>query len=271
MTTQDKEVEDIVLITPDEDAAGDISKRFLQADQVSDRWGLNMLLTGHAGVGKTLLASTAQDSDNGKDVFIVDIDSGVRTVSDRNDVTVFVPDGWDDVIDVTDWLETEKHDYRTIIYDSLSDGQVMALRWVLQTAKDPEWPSLYDRGKVNAQVVGLVRKTRQWSLNRGWNVIFTTRLKEAKNDQTGQITERPLLSPAALDMVTGAVDVIGILEIDSEGERRLIFKGSDRQTAKFRAPRGFNIPDRIDSPSMSDVLALSNKKLTKSKNGGKKK
>ena len=268
MTTP--ETDEQVLVIPDEESAGDISKRFLQADEVSDKWGLNMLLTGYAGVGKTDLVSTAQDSDLGKDVFIVDIDSGVRTVSDRSDVTVFIPDSWDDVIEVTEWLETEKHDYRTVVYDSLSDGQAMALRWILTTAKDPEWPSLYDRGKVNAQIVGLVRKTRQWSLNRGWNVIFTTRLEDTKNDQTGQVTERPLLSPAALDMVTGAVDVIGILEFDSEGDRRLLLKGSDRQTAKFRAPRGFKIPDRIDNPTMSDVLALSTNKSAKKKNGGKK-
>jgi len=52
------------------------------------------VLFGHGGVGKTTLACTAQDSPFGQDVLLIDVDLGVESVTDRDDIMVEQPDQW---------------------------------------------------------------------------------------------------------------------------------------------------------------------------------
>lgn len=231
--------------------------KFLKASEIVDHWGMNMILFGVAGVGKTTLAASAQDSPYGKDVLFIDVEGGTRSIADRSDITVAQPSSIGDVKEIYDWLVSDKtHTFQTIVIDTLSELQRLGLAEIMRTAKDPEWPGIQDWGRSTEQVTRLVRAFRLLSQEKGWNVIFTTHANEQKDEVTGAVLIRPNLTPSATVQACGVVDVVGYLTMNSEGVRTLLLKPTRTVTAKYRQPlQGPRLPDMIENPSLVEILA----------------
>lgn len=230
--------------------------KFLKATEVVDAWGLNMVLFGVPGVGKTTLAAEAQDSPYGKDVFFIDVEGGTRSISDRPDITVWRPESWFQVKEVFDWLATESHPYRTIVIDTLNELQSLGMKDIMETAKDPEWPGIQDWGKSTEQMARLVRAFLAFSQERGWNVIFTAHANEQKDEVTGKLLIRPNLTPKATERVCGLVDVVGYYSRDRDGNRELLLEPTPSIVAKYRQPlTGPQLPVKMINPSMVDILS----------------
>ena len=215
-----------------------------------------MVVYGPAGVGKTTLASSAQDSTYGKDVFFIDIEAGTRSISDRGDITVFKPNDWLDISGVYKYLSEEKHGFRTVVIDSLTEAQRYSLEYAMRSAKNPEFPGLQDYGKSNEQLVRLVRSFKALSQTKGYTIIFTALEREDKDENTGVVSIGPALSPKAQEGVCGAVDCVARLTVNREGERVLQLAPRGATIAKFRAPiTGVRLPDEMKSPNMRIILA----------------
>lgn len=230
-------------------------ERFLKTSELIDAWGLNMVIFGPPGVGKTTLCATAQDSEFGKDVLYIDIEGGTRSIADKEGITVFRPNGLADLVNIHQWLTTSEHSFKTIVMDSITEAQRLILNEVLKTSKTPDMPGLQDYGKTNEQLVKMIRVYRELSQTRGWNVIFTALATEQKDESTGAVLVRPALFPKASEGITGAVDAVGYMTFTQDGQRVLRLQGTSSLIAKVRQPQtGPQLPDQLENPSLGALL-----------------
>jgi phage nucleotide-binding protein len=229
----------------------------VRADQVPDRWGLNLLLYGQSGVGKTTLAATAQDSPHGADVLFVDLEGGTRSIAHRADIHLFRPDRWEDLTELYAWLNKETHTYRTVVVDSLSEAFRMCMDLVLRDSKTPDQSNLQDYSRATERTIKMVRAYRSLATRRGMNVIFTTLETEVTDEQTRLTLVQPALTPQVSKGVRAAVDGVVRLVMDKEGKRALVLQStSPGVIAKFRHPTTNPLPARLEAPTMSRLLDL---------------
>lgn len=118
---------------------------------------LNLMIYGDSGVGKTLLAGTAAFVPELTPMLFVDVEGGTLTLSHFDDTANI------DVVRVTKWQDMQKlyddlykgnHPYKTIVIDSLTEMQKLAMNSQLGagTALDPggNMPEFKD-WHINAQ------------------------------------------------------------------------------------------------------------------------
>jgi phage nucleotide-binding protein len=229
---------------------------FIKASQLVDKWGLNLLVYGQAGAGKTVFASTADDVEAARKVLYIDVEGGTRSIADRENIDVFSPDDFDDIKKTFRFLKDSEHEYRTVVLDSLTEAQRLGLAGIMRTSKTPDMPGLQDYGKSNEEIQGLVRAFRGLAQSKGINVIFTALDVEAKDEVTGAVLVRPALTPKAAEMVTGIVDGVGHMYVNTNGERMLRLAQDARILAKIRQPMtGPRIPDVIENPTVGAILS----------------
>lgn len=232
------------------------NERFLKPTQVNDKWGINLVVYGPAGVGKTTFAASAQDSEYGKDVLFIDVEGGVRSIADRDDITVFRPESFDEIRDLYLELKSGSLPFKTVVVDSIGEAQALGLTTILRSSKTGI-TSLQDYGKSNEQITGFVRGLRGMAQSNGINVVFTALAVETKDETTGAVLTRPALTPKARETIIGAVDMCGYLTQNRDGTRVLKFAPHPNYEAKLRQPMGGEqIPLEIVNPKMSDLLDI---------------
>lgn len=245
------------VITPSKGSRKSIADKMRAASDIPDAWGLNMVLFGSPGVGKTTLAATAQDSPYGRNVLFIDVEGGTRSIADRTDIMVVQPESFDEVRDVFEWIMTEPdHGFQTFVIDTLVELQSVGMRDIMMTAKDPDYPGLQDWGKSTEQISRLVRAFRSLAQTRGWNVIFTAHAREQKDEVDGRIYVRPNLTPKVTERIGGTVDVVGFLTKEDDGTRLLQLDPTRRVMSKYRQPlTGKRLPPVIKDPSLVAILS----------------
>ena len=224
----------------------------LRASDVAQAWGLNLLVYGVSGAGKTTLAASAQDSPYGKDVLFIDVEGGTRSISDRPDIAVYHPVKWDDLRDVFQALNAGGHNFKTVVVDSLSEVQTMALKSVVG---DVATPGQRSWGATNEKLIDFVRALKGLAYTQQINSVFTALVREEK-DQNGALLARPAMTPGSTLNVTAAVDNVGYLTKDAKGKRILYLEGTNNFIAKTREPiKGRKLPAAFENPTLVDVLA----------------
>jgi len=236
--------------------------------QLSDAWGFDCLIYGNPGIGKTTFAASAQRHARGKDVLFVDAEGGTRSISDMDEIRVFNPttkrddDGdvissaWEQLYEMYLFLAHQEHPFRTLVMDSLTEIQAMALEDVMRSSKTPEFPNLGDWGKCNVNMTKMVKAWRNFARERGWNVIFTALVTEKKDEQTGAIVGRAKMTPGCAELVLGVVDCVGYMDMDRDGKRFLHFSQKGVNIAKVRQPLTGRrmLPGTMEDPTMGKVL-----------------
>lgn len=226
----------------------------LKASEVGQVWGLNILLYGVSGAGKTTLCGTAQDTPNGRDVLYVDLEGGTMSISDRPDIMVYRPSQWSDLQRVYDALLSDTDNtFKTVIIDSLSEAQTMCLKSVVGTR---EQVTQQDWGKVNDRLLAMVRAFRTLTHTKGINTIFTALERETRDEATGTVRVGPALTPGSSINVGAAVDSIGYLTWNEKtGQRVLHLAGTNKFSAKVRQPMSVKrVPDKMENPSLAVVI-----------------
>lgn len=217
--------------------------------------GLNMLLTGQPGSGKTaLLGSAANIFPNG--LLILDCDGGMRTLADRNDIAVISCKKWSQLGETFEYLNEEEHNYKVVALDLASSIYKLALKQVAnegsKTSKGQ--PTLEARGIAYTRFLDMVRDYRTLCESRSMHVIFTSHSNEIKDDDSGVIMVRPDFTPGVLPEFVGVVDFAGFLEI-YKGKRLLHLVGNERIIAKARVPLSYGkVPETIVNPTFENLL-----------------
>jgi hypothetical protein len=237
-----------------------VEDKFRKASDLNDAWGVDMLLTGSPGAGKTyLIGSGVNDPEMCGEIFVIDVKGGLRTLADQTGITVFKPSTEKDITEALEWLISQgKTPKRTVAIDLISEvyGHIIIPNLGSDFKTRGGQPTREAFGVANRKTIELVDKFRGLSTRYGWNVIFTSHATETKDELTGGIIVRPNMTPGTLNSVVGAVDVAVYLEAENR-RRRTYLVATDRFWAKVRIPPSHGtVPDFVDNLELGDLLRV---------------
>jgi phage nucleotide-binding protein len=226
------------------------------AADVGGEYGLNLLVYGAIGTGKTTLTASAQDSQWGRDVLFIDLEGGTMSISDRKDIAVYRPMAWEDLIRVYKEIKNATPSpFQTIVVDSLSEVQKLAVKYIIGN-KPVDQISQPDWGKANNNLLEMVRAFRELAHTKQINTIFTALERDTVNGQTGAIKTGIDLTPQSAKDVGAAMDMVGYLTWNPKsGKRILHLQGDGKFVAKVRQPKtGKLLPNAMENPSLGALL-----------------
>lgn len=241
---------------------------------VRDQQGVCMILFGYSGVGKTPFAASAQDSPYGRNVLIMDIEGGVRSIANREDIKRFPMTDYKDFNDAFEFLTSkEGKDYKTIVFDSLTETQKLSLTGIVNTERKGDTrvadgvPNMQDWLINTEQIRKFVRTWRDFGNQNGVNVIFTALAGEMKDEVSGAVQIQPLLTPRLTLEVPGFVDIVAYMDVGANGRRDIHLEPGRARFAYYakmrrdpglpEIPRHFEVKLRADGrlyPAMPELL-----------------
>jgi len=223
---------------------------------------INIMFYGDSGVGKTVLAGSADDCADLRPCLILDFEGGteslVRMYPDVQQVRV---ENWKQMQGVYDDLQRGKHEFRTVILDSLTEIQKFNMYNVMEELitnrpdLDPDVPGMREWGKNLEQMRKFVRAFRDLQMNS----IFTCLAKNDKNDKTGMVTTMPSLSGKLAGEVAAFLDIVCYYYVkrvgsgdEAEEKRLLLTKKTETIIAKDRTQR---LPAPVmENPTMQAIF-----------------
>jgi len=209
---------------------------------------LKALLYGLPGVGKTTLAAS------GPDCLVIDIERGTKSLllEERFEaVQICEPDSFQDVDDLF-WAIRNKHlTPKSLSLDSISEFQRVHLDEILEAAhkKDPSKVDQYLAQQQHYRLsTEMMRRHVLAFRELPLHFIVTAHAIEDK-DELGKIAIRPAVTPKLSGTLIGMMDLIGYLEVDEKGERRL----TCRPTRRIQAKNRIGLPTEIKNPTWADI------------------
>lgn len=210
----------------------------------SIRW-LNGMFFGEYGVGKTHLLGTAIEHKMTSPLLIFDIDGGVQTLSEHEEIDVLQVRGYEEMIEKIQDLYDSVDDngelyYKTIGVDTFSEFAGLDLAYIMRVRADDN-PRLdedvadqYGYNKSGAHLRRVVRLLRDLPCN----TILTSHVADVQ-DSLGRIQYYPMLAGKLRKQIPGFLDFVGYMKAevdDSSGEivRSIQFVKTDRVAAKQR-------------------------------------
>jgi hypothetical protein len=212
----------------------------------------NICLSGVAGTGKTSFLGSVGA---GGKALIVDVEDG--TVSFHSpwyraqegsakleNLHILRPDGATkahEVIHLIDsaldhLIRTKNSDgYSVFAVDSITELQELFIS--LHGANDPR----QSYGAFKDALHGVVLKARRAPII----TIFTARLKVATDDVLNREVVRPAMSPGSWEVVSGLFDLIGQLDVRTQGV-------TTRRTLSFNPTPRFQGKDRVGIPDLAE-------------------
>lgn len=226
---------------------------------------INILVYGDSGVGKTVLAGSADACPDLRPCLLLDFEGGseslVRIYPNVDQVRIT---SWKEMQAVYDDLLRGKHGYSTVILDSLTEIQKFNMYDIMQQLvadkndRDEDVPGMREWGRNLEQMRKFVRAFRDLPMN----TIFTALKVDAKNDRTGMVTTKPSLSGKLADEVAAFLDIVvyyyvkQVVENGEKFDRRLLLTAkTETIIAKDRTDR---LPIVVEEPTMQKLFDLIN-------------
>ena len=231
----------------------------------------NILIYGEPGTGKTTFAATAP-----RPILWLEAEGGTNSIGETKDIDIVRMAGLESYREVLRYLHKKPDAYQTVVIDSISETQAAVLSEIMREvsradqSRDEFAPQFGEWGKLTGVMRAILRSYRDLEAN----VIFTALTREDKDDLTGKSVVRPKMTPALAEDVLSFMDA-GLylyaatpkkgeagaegVEADEEGVtivRNALLQPTGKYAAKFRAPKGTDIPTHIADPTFDDIASL---------------
>lgn len=216
------------------------------------------LVFGPPGHGKTTFLGTAQYDERTSPILILDFEGGSESLVGLDVDIVRVTD-WQTYNEAFDFLVNDKHGYKSVGIDSISETHIFTLLNILRqegpTRKDPDLLQQGDYGKALVLMRRLLREFRDLPMH----VFFTSLAKEEMDSREGMV-KKPALAGALADEVPGMMGVVAYLALttDQDGNtvRTLLLKNYARIRTKVRSSwaKHEEVPNEIDNPTITALL-----------------
>jgi hypothetical protein len=217
-----------------------------------------VLVFGPPGHGKTTFLGTAQYDERTSPILILDFEGGSESLVGL-DVDIVRVTSWDIYTEAFDYLANDKHDYKSVGIDSISETHIFSLLNILRlegpTRKDPDLLQQGDYGKALVLMRRFLRDFRDLPMH----VFFTSLAKEDLDSREGMV-KKPALAGALADEAPGMMGIVGYLALttDVEGNtmRTLLLKDYPRIRTKVRSSwaKHEEVPNEIDNPTVTALL-----------------
>lgn len=166
------------------------------------------------GMGKTWLASSADELEDYSPVLIVDIEGSAAGVGRKYpDVDIVQVDSHEKLEALKESLLKDEHPYKTVIFDTLNVAQNRA--------------EAFFKGKPENQnnKFGTYADLKQWTVNfvrdmhhAPFMAIFTAHPMTEKDENTGRVTTTVKITGSAKTEVPTVPDLIGYIDVVSHPE-----------------------------------------------------
>lgn len=217
---------------------------------------LNMMIYGGSGAGKTLLAGTAVMVKEMSPIFVIDAEEGSFTLNALTEYSDQI-----EVVSMREWkrmqavyndLYTGKHPFKTVVIDSGTEIQQLAMNdvlgadgKVLDIGITPEFRDWY---KNTEQIRRMVRAFRDLPMH----TIVTALEMDYQDPRTKVQMKRPAFSNKLSQQIPAFFDTVFYLYVKevsgNEPNRRFCLTDkTDRVVAKCRAQ---GVPQVIENPTM---------------------
>jgi AAA domain len=245
---------------------------FRKAADFAGTVGMDAVIFGPPGIGKTSFLATAQDSELGKDLLWFDIDSSVVTLEDRTDIAMW-PDRQADP-DVT-WQKFRKvvdqliaaassdpdFKYKTWGFDSITSIYTNLILPKVTGSKEAQ-PHQGQWGEANRILIKFM--TDVMTMNaRGIHTIFLGHVTEEREILDPDKPDNYIIhlrlagTPKGRDEILRTVGTVGYYDWDRRFQNRELRFRPDRKVdaPKFRRPQtGPQVPDKLLNPTMGDLF-----------------
>jgi len=196
---------------------------------------VKMAIYGPAGVGKTVLCSTAPAP------IIISSEAGLLSLA-KKDVAYIEIKRIED-LDAAYRMLAKDDKYKTICIDSLSEIAETLLKKLKESDKDPRQSYL----KMAEHLINMIRNFRDL---QGRHVVFVTKM-ESRLDDTEVMRHRPILPGQMLPMqLPYFVDELFCMIQDRKGERWLQTESDRNRVCKDRSGK----LDKLETPDLTKII-----------------
>lgn len=243
-------------------AIQDVEDRIVPVSEHATR--VKVLLYGRNGQGKTRISARAPAP------LIIDCnEEGTQSVRNYPGVEVFPAKRWDDFVYAYWYLRDGKHNYETVVVDTLTLAQAMCIKAVLkqQEDRDPNRPPQMPDRRTWGQVGEMMKEQILNYRNLDLHVVFVCQVRKDYNeDEEASDLFVPDLSPASRAIATASVGVMGYVY---QGQ---VTKGKGKKSNKQWVPKmlvgpheNFMTKDRtgllgrtVINPSINKIIEANN-------------
>jgi len=216
--------------------------------------GLNMVIFGPPGCGKTTLAASIKEAQPDGQILLFDTDLGRESVEDL-DVEYLLPTSWDELRSYLDLAISLREDspYKTYIFDSLSSiyYEHLVPKVAGGELKRFELQHYLEAQRILAKFVRDAKSLREY----GINTIFTAHQKEITD---GTINVRLALPEGIRNEILLCVNHVGYLGRGKDNKtRELWFEPPTKrhEGPKIRQTRSKGtVPSVMPDPTMKKFL-----------------
>lgn len=235
---------------------------------------LNLLVYGDSGAGKTLLAGTAAFVEELSPVLFIDVEGGTHTLNHYNDVADIdiIPDPndgshptlkWIDIQKIYDDLYRGRHPYKTVVIDSLTEMQKLAMNTNLGSGSKMtidaigNLPEFKDWHVNTEQMRRLVRAFRDLPLN----TIFTALADDKADPRTAKsenprIIKNPSFTKKLAQEIPAFFDLVFYLYSKQRGNQNVRYIQTDKDNTVVAKCRVYGVPMVIENPTMETLYEM---------------